>query len=234
MKPPSKPFFVEVRRSRSIPAQASPPARPTSSWEDAPEPAGARSKAWQHAEQFFQPRAAEPGPSEQEPLAPVEPVPIPAQAVVEPKDETAHVEARDGKGDKNTVKRSRKMAKAPLLPPEEARVIPVRKARRSKASQEEHPPVHSQLAPDVAPGNDPEPPSSNLPEEVKAAPRKKAPASETPLDEVSSEDAAEAGARRPLSARAARSAAKPAERWTCRLRHVRRNLGSGRIGQLRP
>lgn len=44
---------------------------------------------------------------------------------------------------------------------------------------------------------------------------------------------ADSDRRKPLSAQDARSVAKPGDRWTCRLRHVRRNLGSGRLGQPR-
>lgn len=237
MKPPSKPFFVEVRRSRSIPAQAqpSPPPRPTSSWEDTPEPAGARSKAWQHAEQFFQPRASDPAPEAERPVsAPVEPAPVPALVPVERQDEVVQTQARDGKGDKAAVKRGQKVVKAPMPQPEEAKAVPAKKPRRAKAPQEERLSIDTRAAPDAKAPNGLEPsPSANQPEETKGRLRKAPPASNSLPDETSAEDATEEGGRRPLSARAARSAAKPAERWTCRLRHVRRNLGSGRIGQLR-
>ncbi|OCC02742.1 hypothetical protein BA190_22370 [Labrys sp. WJW] len=153
---------------------------------------------------------------------------------VERQDEVVQTQARDGKGDKAAVKRGQKVVKAPMPQPEEAKAVPAKKPRRAKAPQEERLSIDTRAAPDAKAPNGLEPsPSANQPEETKGRLRKAPPASNSLPDETSAEDATEEGGRRPLSARAARSAAKPAERWTCRLRHVRRNLGSGRIGQLR-
>lgn len=227
MKPPSKPFFVEVRRSRSIPAQAAPPPpRPTPSWEDAPEPAGARSKAWQHAEQFFQARPATP-PPEQE-TSRQEPVPVPPQAAIERRDEPddvprADAKPRDAAETRSGAGRGRKSVRAAARAADDkpAEVPPAKRRRTKEATAR---PV----------GTVP----LFVPEPAAAAPKAdpgsadKGPVS-SPVAFVG-EDDVEMDGRKPLSARAARSAAKPAERWTCRLRHVRRNLGAGRIGQPRP
>lgn len=221
MKPPSKPFFVEVRRSRSTPVQASPPPRPSSSWEDTPEPAGSRSRAWQHAEQFFQPRPASPAPETERPEpAPVEPVPVPAQAVVERRgeaDASSQAKASGGEESKNVAKRSRKVAKTPALQPEETKTSSVKRVRKNKVLQEDSLSSQSQ-------------PSPPRPEEARTVPPKTISPPGSFLNGIAAEDEAEAGGRRPRSARVARSAAKPGERWTCRLRHVRRNRGSGRNG----
>lgn len=224
MKPPSKPFFVEVKRSRSIPAQPAPPTpRPTSSsWEDAPEPAGGtRSKAWQHAEQFFQPRPANQAPEPR--TLREQPAPVPVEAAAEPKAEV-----------KVAAERARKPAKAAKPAPEKpadaaSGAEPEPQARKADATV---------AKPRRAPKSSPAPQQPAFDLDLDAEVDADVIAAEEPvylpLDGLADGDEARADGRKPLSARAARSAAKPAERWTCRLRHVRRNLGPGRIGQLRP
>ncbi|WP_454817917.1 hypothetical protein [Labrys neptuniae] len=145
---------------------------------------------------------------------------VPAQAAVEQKSEaevSPRVEARGGEEGKNGAKRGRKVAKVPALEPEEAKTSSVKKARKKKVPREDSVSVQSQ-------------PSASRPEEASTVLHKAPSASSSYLDGTAAEDEAEVGGRKPLSARAARSAAKPAERWTCRLRHVRRSLGAGRIG----
>ncbi|PRH89424.1 hypothetical protein C5L14_02260 [Labrys okinawensis] len=173
----------------------------------------------------------------------MEPAPVPVQAALERKGRavaSGQAEARDEEGDKtvakNTAKRSRKVAKAPVPEPDEAKIVPVKKARNKKVLPEKRLSVQSQSAPYAEFLNGQEPSlSSSQPEKARAASRSRtADASTAFLDAASAGDAMEEPGRKPLSARAARSAAKPGERWTCRLRHVRRNLGSGRPGQLRP
>ncbi|QEN85431.1 hypothetical protein FZC33_04075 [Labrys sp. KNU-23] len=167
----------------------------------------------------------------------MEPVPVPAQPAVERKGEAVasppaetRGKARDEEDTKSAVKRGRKVAKAPVLQPEEAKASPVKKARKHKASREAPLSVQSQAVLEEEPQNDQERQSAlDHRKETSAVLRKSVSSPSSFPDEVV-EAEVEEGGRRPLSARAARSAAKPGERWTCRLRHVRRNLGSGRSG----
>ncbi|WP_448956129.1 hypothetical protein [Labrys neptuniae] len=231
MKPPSKPFFVEVRRSRSVPTSTPAPQRPAPAWEETAESAGTRSRAWQHAEQFFQPRSTDPVPE-----AKAEPVEA-ARILVATVDNGAavdsepaaappsRVEAGDGAevetGTKvqTGAKRGRKAAK-PLQPKIlEATTLEATTLQVAEPAVESPPRRRRQA-----------PPAQREAAKAPLLARETftpSPARATAVEEADSDR------RKPLSAQDARSVAKPGDRWTCRLRHVRRNLGSGRLGQPR-